>query len=75
MRETNDTIRGREVLQCIEEKEASIVPCYRNNSKILSALKNAVKERPAPSFLPNEKVRVVKKRYMAEEFEKEEIKK
>ena len=54
-------IRGWEALQCIEEKEDSVVLCYRNSSRILPTLKSVLEERPAPSFLPNEKVRVIKK--------------
>ena len=54
-------IRGWEALQCIEEKEDSVVLCYRNSSRIHPTLKSVLEERPAPSFLPNEKVRVIKK--------------
>ena len=54
-------IRGWEALQCIEEKEDSVVLCYRNSSRILPTLKSVLEERPAPSFLSNEKVRVIKK--------------
>ncbi len=54
-------IRGWEVLQCIEEKEDSLILNYRNSSKILPTLKSAVEERPAPVFLPNDKVKIIKK--------------
>ncbi len=54
-------IRGWESLQCIEEKEDSLILCYRNSSRIIRVLKSALEERPAPAFLPNDKVRIVKK--------------
>lgn len=57
-------IRGWEVLQCIEEKKDSVILCYRNNSMILQVLKSALEERPAPAFLPNDNVRIVKKTSM-----------
>ncbi len=58
-------IRGWEVLQCIEEKKDSVILCYRNNSMILQVLKSALEERPAPAFLPNDNVRIVKKNIYA----------
>lgn len=54
-------IRGWESLQCIEEKEDSLILCYRNSSQIIPTLKSAIEERPAPAFLPNDKVRILKK--------------
>lgn len=57
-------IRGWESLQCIEEKEDSLILCYRNSSRIIQVLKSALEERPAPAFLPNDKVRIVKKTSM-----------
>ncbi len=57
-------IRGWEVLQCIEEKKDSAILCYRNNSMIIQVLKSALEERPAPAFLPNDNVRIVKKTSM-----------
>ncbi len=58
-------IRGWEVLQCIEEKKDSAILCYRNNSMIIQVLKSALEERPAPAFLPNDNVRIVKKNIYA----------